>query len=57
MAIFPSDILEPPKRHVSMHCCLDAIKGTALRWKEGVSHMFIFSHAATTADFLKSFVT
>lgn len=31
MAIFPSDILEPPKCHVSMHCCLDAIKGTALR--------------------------
>lgn len=31
MAIFPSDILEPHKCQVSMCCCLDAIKGTALR--------------------------
>lgn len=28
MAIFPSDILAPPKCHVSMYCCLDAIKAS-----------------------------
>lgn len=35
MDIFLSDILEPPRCHVSMCCCLDAIKGTALRWEKG----------------------
>lgn len=33
MAVFPSDIREPAKCHVSVCCCLDAIKGTTLRWE------------------------
>lgn len=35
MAVFPSDTLEPPMWHVSTHCCLDAIRGTALSDRKG----------------------
>lgn len=44
-AIFPSDILEPPKCLVSMRCCLDAVKGTALRWeKRSYAHLLTCSY-------------
>lgn len=36
MAVFASAILVSLKCHISTHCRLDAIKGTALRWEEGV---------------------
>lgn len=54
MAIFPSDILVPPKCHIPRAAVWTLSK--ARLWGERRRHMLIFVHAAT-ADFFKSFVT